>query len=328
MLIPIKAPPLWKKILRTNFIDSSKFADFLSLNENQRRKILSKPEFILNIPLRLAQKIVKGSLDDPILKQFLPTTEENHLVSGFLTDPVGDNSCRKEQKLLYKYEGRMLLVCTSACAMHCRYCFRQHFDYAAGGNSLFENEIKTIREDQTINEIILSGGDPLSLDDHVLKTLLTNLARIPHIKKVRFHSRFPIGIPERIDQSLLDLLQSIPLQFWFVIHSNHPNELDPDVLLALKSLQKIGIPVLNQCVLLRGINDTVEVLTELCSKLVDHGVMPYYMHQLDRVQGASHFEVSEEEGKKLISELAKKLPGYAVPRYVKEVFGMSSKTPI
>lgn len=324
MSIHFKPPALWKKILRSNFVDPMRLADFLNLDEDQRQKIQARPRFTLNLPVRLAQKITKGTLEDPILKQFLPTHEENIQAGEFGADPVGDTPCRIAQKLLHKYEGRMLLICTSACAMHCRYCFRQHFDYA--GPSLFSDELKIIAEDSTINEIILSGGDPLSLDDRILENLLKQLATIPHIKKVRFHTRFPIGIPERIDQSFLRLLETIPLQFLFVIHVNHPKELDSDVLAALKSLQKIGIPILNQFVLLRGVNDYIDVLTDLCDLLVNHGVLAYYMHQLDRVQGAAHFEVSEEEGLKLIKELQGRLPGYAVPRYVKEISGMPSKS--
>lgn len=327
MLIELGTPPLWKKILRTNFVDPVKLADFLELDEGQRQKILFNPKFKLSLPHRLADKISKKTLDDPILKQFLPTIEESRISEGFVADPVGDGKCRINQKLLHKYEGRVLLVCTSACAMHCRYCFRQNFDYEVK-EKLFAGELETIRNDSTINEVILSGGDPLSLDNKILKELLENLAAIPHIKKVRFHTRFPVGIPERLDQSFLDMLESIPLQFWFIIHANHPRELDEDVLLALKSLQKLGIPVLNQFVLLKGINDSVEVLTELCGTLADHGIMGYYMHQLDRVQGAAHFEVLEEEGLVLVEQLAKRLPGYAVPRYVKEISGMPSKTPI
>lgn len=327
MLVQLGDLPLWKKILRRNFSNASRLAEFLKLNEIQRNQLELRPQFSLNLPLRLAQKIEKGTLDDPILKQFLPTVEEAISTSHFLTDPVGDHSCRIGQKLLHKYHGRVLLVCTSACAMHCRYCFRQHFDYALD-NSLFSEEIRLIQEDPSIHEVILSGGDPLSLDDKRLKDLLVKLAEIPHVKKVRFHTRFPIGIPERLDQAFLDLLQSIPLQFWFVIHVNHPKELDSEIFLALKSLQKIGIPVLNQCVLLKGVNDDIEVLTALCEILSDHGILPYYMHQLDRVQGASHFEVSEEKGKALIKELSERLPGYAVPKYVKELSGMPSKTPI
>lgn len=327
MLVQIKSPPLWKQILRTNFTDPSRLAHFLELDEIQRRQIIDRPRFILNLPLRLAKKIPKRTLEDPILKQFLPTVEEHISSTRYSMDPVGDGPCRISGKLLHKYQGRMLLVCTSACAMHCRYCFRKHFDYSTDVQ-LFDNELKIILEDESVNEIILSGGDPLSLDDRVLENLLTRLAAIPHIKKVRFHTRFPIGIPERLDQAFIGLLQSIPLQFWFVIHVNHPRELDSDVLAALKFLQKVGIPILNQFVLLKGINDDIKVLEELCGTLVDHGIMPYYMHQLDHVQGASHFEVSEAEGKLLEDELTKRLPGYAVPRYVKEIPGMPSKNRI
>lgn len=321
-----EGPAAWKKILRTNFVDPKALADFLELDELQRQQLAASPKFVLNLPRRLAQKIEKKTLEDPLLKQFLPTIEENQRSQNFVNDPVGDQLCRLAKKLLHKYEGRMLLVCTSACAMHCRYCFRQNFDYAVA--PAFEQELRIIREETSINEVILSGGDPLSLDDRILQELLTGLASIPHIKKVRFHTRFPIGIPERIDASFLHLLEAIPLQFWFVIHANHPRELDSDVLTALKSVQKRGIPILNQFVLLRGINDNVEVLTELCTLLADHGIMGYYMHQLDRVQGAAHFEVPEERGVQLIAELTKRLPGYAVPRYVKEEAGMASKTAI
>lgn len=322
-----QGPALWKKILRTNFVDPIALADFLQLDDSQKQSLLISPQFVLNLPRRLAEKIAKGTLDDPILKQFLPTVEELQISQGFVSDPVGDCSSRKAHKLLHKYEGRMLLVCTSACAMHCRYCFRQHFDYAVSSKA-FEEELDMIRKETSVHEVLLSGGDPLSLDDRILEELLTGLASIPHIKRVRFHTRFPIGIPERITPSLLQLLESIPLQFWFVVHVNHPRELEAEVLSALKSLQKLGIPVLNQFVLLRGVNDDVEVLTELCSILANHGIMGYYMHQLDRVQGAAHFEVSEEMGKQLVAELAKRLPGYALPRYVKEVAGMPSKTPV
>jgi len=315
----------WRAALRNNFTDVSKLADFLQLDASQRQKLLPKSRFTLNLPLRLAEKIEKGTLEDPILKQFVPLVEESLPIEGFITDPVGDTPCRKSTKLLKKYQGRALLVCTSACAMHCRYCFRQHFDYASG-NKLFEEELSLVQEDPLISEVILSGGDPLSLDDAVLKDLLDRMANIPHIRKVRFHTRFPIGIPERIDANFLKMLEDSPLQFWFVVHANHARELDVDVLAALKTIQRLGIPVLNQSVLLRGVNDNVEVMSELCSTLVDNGIMPYYIHQLDKVQGAAHFEVDMNFGKQLVAQLAERLPGYAVPRYVQEIAGMPSKT--
>lgn len=323
----VSVPSLWRQVLRQNFVDISKLADFLELDETQRKCLLARPRFTLNLPLRLANKIGKGTLDDPILKQFLPTVSENQDSLGFVNDPVGDNSCRKANKLIEKYHGRVLLVATSACAMHCRYCFRQHFDYEVIDKT-FDNELKLIQADDSINEVILSGGDPLSLDDRILENLLRRLSAIPHIRKVRFHTRFPIGIPERLDKAFCEMLKSIPLQFWFVIHANHPRELDEDVLKALKGLQYLGIPVLNQSVLLQGVNDCADTLTELSEVLIDHGITPYYLHQLDRVQGAAHFEVSESKGEALVEEMAARLPGYAVPRYVKEVPGMKSKTVI
>lgn len=323
----IKNIPLWKQILRNNFTHWEKLADYLELSSEQRSHILTQPSFVLNLPLRLAQKITKGTLEDPLLKQFLPLKVEKNPTLGFVQDPVGDHLCRKESKLLHKYEGRVLLVCTSACAMHCRYCFRQNFDYETQ-NKLFKKELEIITEDPSIHEVILSGGDPLSLSDHILEELLEAISAIPHIQRIRFHSRFPIGIPERIDASFIHLLKKLRPQIWFVIHTNHPKELDAEVLSHLHLLKNIGVILLNQSVLLKGVNDSVEILVELCEKLVNHGIFPYYLHQLDRVQGAAHFEVAEEKGKELIQEIAKYLPGYAVPKFVKELSGEPYKTPI
>ncbi len=209
--------------------------------------------------------------------------------------------------------------------MHCRYCFRQNFDYETTLKT-FEKELECIAQDSTLQEVILSGGDPLSLSDQVLKSILVELSAIPHVKRVRFHTRFPVGIPERIDADFLDIFTQIPLQVWFVIHANHPDELDADVLASLKSLQKLGIAVLNQSVLLQGVNDQISILKELSEKLVNHGILPYYLHQLDRVQGTAHFEVAEEHGKALIQALTGQLSGYAVPKYVREIPGESNKT--
>lgn len=320
-------PALWRERLRQNFTKWEPLADFLELDAAQRETIAIKPHFPLNLPLRLAQKIAKNSLNDPILKQFLPTTEEEHQTPGFITDPVGDSVCRKSCKLLHKYNGRVLLVCTSACAMHCRYCFRQNFDYEITEKS-FSKELEIIASDSSINEVILSGGDPLSLGDETLKTLLQALAAIPHIRKIRFHTRFPMGIPERIDSSFIDILKDLPCQIWVVIHANHPNEFDDEIFSRLKMLQRLGIVILNQSVLLRGVNDKAATMIQLCELLVNHGILPYYLHQLDRVQGASHFEVSEEEGRALIREISQHLPGYAVPKYVREIAGEPGKTPL
>jgi EF-P beta-lysylation protein EpmB len=317
--------PVWRKIQRTNFISIEKLADFLELSQEQRAKLLNNKKFPLNLPLRLAQKISKGTLEDPILKQFVPLEDEALIEEGFVQDPVGDQNCRKQSQLLHKYEGRVLLICTSACAMHCRYCFRQHFDYAAG-DKLFEKELAQIAEDTTLTEVILSGGDPLSLSDQALEYLLAQLANIAHIERIRFHTRFPIGIPERITPAFLNLLENHPQQIWFVVHINHFQELDHAVLAALKQVHKTGAVMLNQAVLLKGVNDELDILEMLFQTLVKHGILPYYLHQLDKVQGAAHFEVEVEKGKKIIEKLTHKLSGYAIPKYVAEYPGEKSKT--
>ncbi len=318
---------MWRAIQRQSFTDWEKLLDFLQWGESLRSLVLPKPRFPLNLPLRLARKIEKNTLEDPLLRQFLPLIAEKELTPHFSLDPVGDAASRKAKKLLHKYTGRALLITTSACAMHCRYCFRQNFDYAVQDKG-FEEELQLIRKDPTLSEILLSGGDPLSLSNGVLQQLVQDLSTIPHVKRIRFHTRFPLGIPERIDEGLLSILAKTRLQVVFVIHCNHARELDEDILQALKQVQKLGIPVLNHSVLLKGVNDAVPTLQLLFETLVNAGIMPYYLYQLDRVQGAAHFEVEEAVGLRLMKELATLLPGYALPKYVKEVAGLPSKRPI
>jgi EF-P beta-lysylation protein EpmB len=317
----------WRSIQKQNFTDWHILADFLELDENQRSHILIKTRFPLNLPFRLAKKIQKKSLNDPLLRQFLPMIEELKKVPGFVKDPVSDLTFKKEKKLLQKYQGRSLLVTTKACAMNCRFCFRQNFDYEKEDKS-FKKELAHLKNNSSISEIILSGGDPLSLSNSHLAKLFKELEEIPHLKRLRFHTRFPIGIPERLDAELLGLLAGLRFQTVFIIHCNHPAELDETVLAKLKEVQKLGIPVLSQTVLLKNVNDRVEVLKELFERMVDFGIQPYYLHQLDPVEGAAHFEVSEDIGRNLIRELAGMLPGYAVPRYVKEIPNELSKSPL
>lgn len=316
---------LWRSIQKENFTDWKKLANFLELNEEQRAQIYTHTKFPLNLPVRLAEKMVKGTLDDPILWQFLPLILEKVQAEGFAEDPVSDQSFRKTNKLLQKYQGRALLVTTGACAMNCRFCFRQNFEYATG-DKLFEEELESMRQDPSLSEVILSGGDPLSLSNPILHHLFNHLDSIPHLKRLRFHTRFPIGIPERIDPDFLNMLEALRLQVIFVIHCNHPRELDKAVLEQLKKIQKLGIPVLSQTVLLKKVNDEAKTLKELFNLMVDHGIQPYYLHQLDKVAGAAHFEVEEEKGHALIEEIAAELPGYAIPRYVKEIPNRPCKT--
>jgi len=313
--------------MRQNFTQWERLADFLELDALNREGISKTSNFPLNLPRRLAAKIAKNTLDDPILKQFLPTLAELSSPVGYTLDPVQDAQFRKAPKLLHKYQGRALLVCTSACAMHCRFCFRQNFDYETQAKG-FQKELEQIAEDTSLHEIILSGGDPLSLPNHTLKSLLDSISELKHIRRVRFHTRFPIGIPERIDEEFTALFENRPFRTWFVLHINHPQELDHDVLTHLDALQRKGVMLLNQWVLLKGVNDSSVVLKELCELLVNNGIFPYYLHQLDRVQGGAHFEVSVERGKELIEEITKSLPGYAVPKYVCEIAGEANKTPL
>ncbi len=317
--------PIWRNILRQNFTDWKALLSFLHLED--QKTVLRNPKFSLNLPTRLASKIEKGNWQDPILRQFLPTVEELQLNPLFVSDPVSDACFQKKPKLLHKYHGRALLLCTSACAMHCRFCFRQNFDYEIS-DKLFEEEIAAIAAEPTLSEIILSGGDPLSLSDGQLRHILTALDAIPHVKRIRFHTRFPIGIPERIDDHFLQLLASCRAQIIFIIHCNHPQELDEDILGRLKKIRLLGIPILSQSVLLHKVNDDFLTLKALFERLVDNGIMPYYLHQLDRVQGATHFEASEEKGRELMEELAKACSGYAIPKYVREVPNQPNKTPI
>jgi EF-P beta-lysylation protein EpmB len=319
--------PPWKEIQRRNFTDWKRLVSFLQLDLKDGAEVLTTPRFSLNLPERLAKKIEKGNWKDPLLAQFLPTIKELEHGPLFSRDPVGDCSARKTPKLLHKYQGRALLVLTSACAMHCRFCFRQHFEYERQDKN-FAEEIETIARDSSISEILLSGGDPLSLTDELLESLIHRLSLIPHLKRLRFHTRFPIGIPERIDDAFLSILGTTRLQTFFVIHCNHPQELDEDILASLKKVQKLGCPVLCQTVLLKGVNDDVDTLHKLCESLIDGGILPYYLHQLDRVEGAQHFEVDVAEGRALIQALRVRLPGYGLPVYVSEVAHYPSKLPL
>ena len=318
----------WQTILKNNFTKTEALLDFLEFTHSHRQKVLNRSRFVLNLPRRLAEKIEKNNPNDPLFLQFVPQTHEvtpskNPL---FVLDPVGDLQAQKSSKMLHKYQGRALLTLTGACAMHCRYCFRQNFPYER--NKDLSVEIAAIQNDATLSEIILSGGDPLSLPNAQLKSILQQISAIPHIKHIRFHTRFPMGIPERLDEEFVEILASLPQQIWFVIHCNHPKEFDADIQAALKKLKNRGIVLLNQSVLLKGVNDNAATLIELSKILTSQGIMPYYLHQLDRVQGAEHFEVTEIQGLELIQAMRAALPGYAVPKYVREIPGESSKTPL
>jgi EF-P beta-lysylation protein EpmB len=314
----------WREIQRKNFTNLLELLKFLEISDIDADLFMNLRQFPLNLPLRLAEKIKKNDLSDPLLLQFLPQKLENQSQGGKI-DPVEDTAFQKTSCMLQKYAKRALLVTTSACAMHCRYCFRKNYPYEITD---FANELKLIQEDPSLEEVLLSGGDPLSLSDEKLFKLLDELDKIEHLKRIRFHTRFIIGIPERIHDDFILKLQSLKKQLIFVVHINHVNELDNDIFLALKKLQRLGIPVLTQTVLLRGVNNSSETLAALFNALINQGIMPYYLHQFDPVEGSMHFEVNIDDGKRIYQELLAMLPGYAVPKYVQEIPHKQSKTPV
>ncbi|MEQ8785753.1 MAG: EF-P beta-lysylation protein EpmB [Pirellulaceae bacterium] len=288
---------------------------------------LAAEKFPLFAPLEFIRRMRPGDPHDPLLRQVLPLAEECGDVSGFSEDPVGDGAAQLAPGLLRKYQSRALLLTTGACAVHCRYCFRREYPYDGlpQGETDWQPALAALAADASIDEVLLSGGDPLTMVDHRLAELAERLAAIPHLRRLRVHTRLPIVIPQRVTEELLAWLTATRLAPVVVVHANHPAELDAAVLAALARLVDAGVPVLNQAVLLRGVNDNAEVLEQLCRRLVDHRVMPYYLHQLDRVRGAAHFEVPIERGLAIIAALRERLPGYAVPRYVQEIAGDASK---
>lgn len=286
--------------------------------------------FELLVPLSFMRRMEAGNPADPLLQQVLPVNAEMRAVDGFLVDAVGDEQARQAPGLLRKYHGRALLIAAGSCAVHCRYCFRRSYPYADEPRRLedWEPALRQLAADPAIAEVILSGGDPLMLPDVRLGQLIERIDAIGHVDRIRIHTRLPIVLPSRIHDDLLAMLTSTRTQVIVVVHANHANELQSDCREAVRQMVSSGLPLLNQAVLLQGINDSVEKLEALSNALVNMGVMPYYLHQLDRVAGTAHFEVDVETGRSLIAELRRRLPGYAVPRFVQEVAGHSSKTPL
>lgn len=300
--------------------------------------LLEKSHLTAGFPLRVThsfmQRMQPGNPRDPLLRQVLPL-EEGDLAAGCNSDwgsldPVGDHDAMQGPGLLHKYEGRVLLVSTAACAIHCRYCFRQHFPYQQANplGTQWPATLAYLSSNHDVHEVILSGGDPLSLSDERLARITAQLGEIPHLRTLRIHTRLPVVLPRRIVSSLLNWVKKSRLRVVFVLHINHPNEIDQELYAALRLLQLPGVTLLNQAVLLKGVNDTSEILVDLSHKLFTAGVLPYYLHQLDQVRGAAHFEVPEQTGRELIAVLHDKLPGYLVPKYVKEIPGEASKSPI
>ena len=285
-------------------------------------------DFPLRVPKAFVSRIQKGDPQDPLFLQIWPASVEATDTPGFSSDAVGDLAKLKSGGLIHKYHGRALVIATGACAVNCRYCFRRHFPYgdsvASRGN--WRETLAQIAADPSIEEVILSGGDPLSLTDDKLSAFVTELERIPHVRRLRLHTRTAVVLPERVDEALLGWLSRTRLQKVVVLHVNHANEIDAAVEASINRLRGAGATLLNQSVLLRNVNDSSAALTALSERLFACGVLPYYLHLLDRVQGAGHFEVNEKKAIKLMGELAATLPGYLVPRLAREQPGAPAKT--
>ena len=318
----------WKKQLSEAISSPANLLQQLDLTYLLTDQIQEDANFRLRVPQVYIDKMKKGDVNDPLLLQVLPTLAENKLTGD--VDPVGDLNAMPSPGLLHKYHGRALVITTAACAIHCRYCFRRHFPYsdAQALSSHWADTLSYLKQHPDIHEVILSGGDPLVLDDNKLAALCRDLETIPHLKWLRIHTRLPVVLPSRINSSLIKWMQNSRFRITMVIHANHANELTNNEAMALKRLQDANVNLLNQSVLLKNINDDAPTLINLSHKLHDCGVMPYYLHLLDRVQGGLHFDVNREKSIEIIDNMRARLPGYLVPKLVVEEKGQSSKTAI
>ncbi|WP_415837482.1 EF-P beta-lysylation protein EpmB [Parendozoicomonas haliclonae] len=324
-----RSPQEWQSILSHAVTEPEELLNTLGLNPDLLPgAVTASQSFRIRVPHTYIARMEHGNPDDPLLKQVLPISDEMVEAPGFSHDPLGEQPKNSQRGIIHKYQGRLLLMPGSLCAVNCRFCFRRHFPY--DDNKLNKEEwqsaLEYIRQDASLKEVILSGGDPLVQNDRRLKWLIEELANIPHLQRLRIHTRLPVIIPQRVTDDLVNSLTSTRLKSVVVIHSNHPNEIDHTVSAALSRLYRAGVQLLNQSTLLKGINDNAETLAELSEVLFHNHVMPYYLHLLDKVQGAAHFEVSEEQARKLVGDMSQFCSGYLVPKLARETAGMPSKT--
>ena len=320
----------WEKILAQAIKSPTQLLEKLSIDVDE--SIISKrsqKRFPLLVPHPFFEKMEKGNINDPLLRQVFPRQDEDLISEGFMCDPLGEHD-NKVRGLLHKYPNRILLILKTGCAINCRYCFRQYYPYKE--NSINKKQLQEIsayiKNHPKINEVILSGGDPLMSKEPFLANVIKELESIEQLTRLRFHTRLPVVIPERITPSLCTLFEETRFKIIVVLHINHGNEIDKKFKLAMNKLTTAGVILLNQSVLLRGVNDKKEVLVNLSNRLFDAGILPYYLFLLDKVQGSAHFNVDENQAKVLLNEISEELPGYLIPKLSKEVAGQKSKTVI
>ena len=320
----------WRELWRDAITDAAELLQAVGLGDRTDLLPADDAGFALRVPRGFVARMRRGDPHDPLLLQVLPQLAEHDRGEGYTADPVGDMASKAGHGVLHKYDGRALLIASGSCAINCRYCFRRHFPYneEIAAASQWREALAQVQADPSIRELILSGGDPLALATHKLEELTRGLAELPQIIRLRIHTRLPVVLPERIDEALVSWLGGLPLQKVVVLHANHANEFDASVDAACARLRGAGATLLNQSVLLRGVNDEVAALAELSERLSAAGVLPYYLHQLDRVQGAAHFEVDDRVALELQQALQARLPGYLVPRFVREVAGDAAKRPL
>ena len=327
----IRQTPSWQTSLARAVTEPGELLALLGLGEEWRAAAeAAAKSFPLRVPRGFVARMRHADPHDPLLRQVLPLAAELVPSPGFGPDPVGDHDALRSPGVLHKYQGRVLLTATGACAVHCRYCFRRHFPYEQANASAdnWRAALDYVAADASITEVILSGGDPLTLSDRRLAEFAQRLVQVPHVTRLRLHSRLPVVLPERVTPALCDALGGTRLRVVMVLHVNHAQEIDTSVQTACARLSATGFQLLNQSVLLRGVNDSVASLVNLSEALFATGVLPYYLHQLDRVQGAAHFEVSDDSARRLHAGMNSCLPGYLVPRLVREVPGAPQKTPL
>ncbi|MDQ7727390.1 EF-P beta-lysylation protein EpmB [Halomonas sp. SpR8] len=326
-----QASPSWQQQLSHAIRDPRALCERLGLSHDWLTGAQIGHElFKVCVPEAYLSRIAYADINDPLLRQVIPLGEEAHTPQGYVVDPLKEADHQPAKGLIHKYAGRVLLIASPTCAINCRYCFRRHFPYSDNSPSRaqWQEALDYLRHDITIHEVILSGGDPLAASDRQLAWLVAQLEGIQHLTRLRIHTRLPVVIPDRVDDALLGWLASTRFQKVVVLHINHANEIDQAVIDACARLKQAGVTLLNQSVLLRDVNDDVTTLATLSERLFEAGILPYYLHVLDPVQGAAHFDISDEEARALVAALRNHLPGFLMPRLVREIPGKASKTPL
>lgn len=321
----------WQRLLASSITDPRILLERLNLDPALLGPALAaSADFALRVPEPYLSRMQPGNPHDPLLRQVLPVGEELLAQPGYELDPLGEQQTNARPGIIHKYHGRLLLIVSGGCAINCRYCFRRHFPYEDNNLSTAEwqQALDYIRTDTSLNEVIYSGGDPLAANDRRLAWLTREIADITHIRRLRIHTRLPVVIPQRVTAGLIDAVCGTRLPVTLVLHCNHANEIDQHLGAAIRRLRAAGMTLLNQSVLLRGVNDQLHQQLELSESLGDHGVLPYYLHVLDHVKGAQHFHVDDQQAQLLVGQMLSRLPGFLVPRLVRETAGRTGKSPL